>query len=285
MNNKKCKSCASDIPKAAKICPFCKNNQKWYLNFRISDLLLFASILLSFFMVLFSYLNFHEARKERIKAEEAAKLAYSAANTASTVQNGYNNLAEKVSKAGTSLNGLTERIKNVDQTVTKTNRNIHELKSQSDFVITFNKAQSGDRASFDMMLAWRNDASSPYQKQAESAVYKIMNDHQPIITGDPIDAPWKQGFDPSVLTIQNLYDEYNKAGRYKNSIIKYMWNRQDFTKKEKMQFLVNIFENEQDLNVIEYAGRCFLQESKEKVYNIAIGDHLGWWNKHKDEIK
>ena len=65
---KQCKYCASDIPSAAKICPTCKKYQKWYLNFfRVSDVLLFFSLSVSLSMVIFSYLNFHEAREKGLK--------------------------------------------------------------------------------------------------------------------------------------------------------------------------------------------------------------------------
>lgn len=78
---KKCRYCSSPILAAAKVCPICKLNQRWWLNyFRIGDLLLLISICISFGMVYFSYSNFHEAREERIKASDAANRALQAEN-------------------------------------------------------------------------------------------------------------------------------------------------------------------------------------------------------------
>jgi hypothetical protein len=64
-----------------------------------------------------------------------------------------------------------------------------------------------------------------------------------------------------------------------------VWQRNDFTKKEKMEFLVDIIKSEKNLGFLEYAGQCFLEESKQKVYPIAYWELLKWWEEHKDEIK
>src|SRR5271157_2770477 len=109
-NNKQCKYCTSDIPSTAKICPVCKFNQKWYLNyFRIGDILLLASISVSAFMVIFSYLNFHEAREERVKAAVALTTANDAANKASSAVIRANNAAIRVSQAETAVQGTVAR--------------------------------------------------------------------------------------------------------------------------------------------------------------------------------
>ena len=73
---KKSTYCNTPMPVHARVCASCNRDQRWYLNyFRIGDLLLLVSILISFGMVLFSYWNFHESREERVKASDALQRA------------------------------------------------------------------------------------------------------------------------------------------------------------------------------------------------------------------
>jgi hypothetical protein len=184
-----------------------------------------------------------------------------------------------------------EKIIDIDQTIKETNNKINELKSQNDFALVFSNAQTNDRKAFEQLLTWRNDKSSPYHDKAEQAAEKVMRDHQSIFKTEPIDLQWKNNFDPSKLNIQELQIVYNLSNtdpeysRTKPSFIKYVWNRQDITTKDKMQFLVDIMKKENNLDVLAYAGQCFKEVSKQKEYNIATDDFLGWWNEHKDEIK
>lgn len=78
-SEKKCTYCDSSMPIHARVCCKCSRDQRRYLNyFRIGDLLLLISLLISFGMVYFSYRNFHESREERIKASEALTQATAA---------------------------------------------------------------------------------------------------------------------------------------------------------------------------------------------------------------
>lgn len=116
------------MPSAAKICPVCKSNQKWLLNyFRISDVFLFASLSVSLLMVIFSYLNFHEAREERVKAAVALTTANDAATKASSAVMRADDAAIRVSKAETSVNGTVERMKKIEKSSGDLNNTIKQI--------------------------------------------------------------------------------------------------------------------------------------------------------------
>lgn len=138
-----------------------------------------------------------------------------------------------------------EKIKNVDQQVAKTAESIKELRSLTDFATVVIAAQNHDRAAFEQLKVWAEDKLFPYHEKSAQAFRKIMEDHQPVFGRAPIDATWREGIDPSKLTLQQLRMAYNEAGNYKNSIIKYVWwQRTDIAKKERMQFLIDIIKSE-----------------------------------------
>ena len=131
-NNIKCKYCTSDMPSAAKICPVCKSNQKWYLNyFRISDVFLFASLFVSLLMAIFSFLNFHESREERVKAAVALTTANDAANKASVAVKSADNAAIRVTQEETSVNGTVERVKKIEKSSVDVNNTIKQIQTKT----------------------------------------------------------------------------------------------------------------------------------------------------------
>ncbi|MGA2333013.1 MAG: hypothetical protein ABSG75_14760, partial [Syntrophales bacterium] len=183
------------------------------------------------------------------------------------------------------MKAAEEKIKDVNQQVAKTAESIKDLRSETDFITAVNAAQNNDRIAFEKLKMWAEDKSFPFYERAGQAFRKVMQDHQSAFGKTPVDVPWKEGVDHSKFTIEDLRKVYDDAGNYKASVIKYVWERKDLTKKEKMQFLIDIIKSEKDLFFLEYAGRYFIQESKQKVYEIAYWEHLKWWDEHKDEIK
>lgn len=175
-------------------------------------------------------------------------------------------------------------IENANREVAKTAASLKELKAVSDFSTVVVAAQSNDRSAFEQLRTWADDKNSPHQERAFQVFRKVMEDHNRLAF-DVVDIPWREGVDPSKLPIRELTSLYNDAGVYKRSVIKYVWERKDIPKREKMQFLVNVIKEEKNLTFLEYAGRKFLQESKQQVFPIAYWEHLNWWDAHKDEIK
>jgi hypothetical protein len=188
-------------------------------------------------------------------------------------------------KINPKIDAANEKIINMDQKVVKATEKIRNLSSETDFMSVFNSAQSNNRAAFEKLKLWSEDKDYPYRERALQAYRKIMEDHQSALPLNPVDPQWRPGIDPSNLTFHELCKIYDGAGIYRAGILKYVLQRKDVTKKEKMQFLVDIIKSEQDLKFLEYAGQCFIGESKQNVHKIAYWEHLKWWDEHKDEIK
>jgi hypothetical protein len=174
-NNRQCKYCIADIPSGAKICPICKSNQKWYLNyFRISDVFLFASLSISLLMVIFSYLNFHEAREERVKAAVALTTANDAATKASSAVMRADDAAKRVSNAEKSVNGTVARVRKIEQSSGDVNNtikqiqirtssgfkafdsNLKDVKKDSSTLASYYNVRAGDRLALNDLIRLAN---------------------------------------------------------------------------------------------------------------------------------
>lgn len=70
-----CIYCASKIMKHAKVCVSCGRDQRWLLNHLKFD---HIGLIIALLMVLLGYLQFKEARKDRLEASEALQRARSA---------------------------------------------------------------------------------------------------------------------------------------------------------------------------------------------------------------
>jgi len=178
------------IPDNAKICHYCQQGQKWYTNFRINDLLLFASILLSFCMVLLSYWNFHEAKEERIKAADALKIANTAASKAADAVIRANTSANMVSKAEKSVTGTVERMKKIEQSSVDVNdkvkqiqvktshgfevfeSNLKDMKEETDIISLSYEVKSGDKDALNQLIELTRNDKNQKGKFAKS----LLND-------------------------------------------------------------------------------------------------------------
>jgi hypothetical protein len=64
----KCKYCDSCISKEAKICSTCHHYKRWWRNYLRAE---HIGLLIAFGIMIVSYMQFNEARKDRVKAQEA----------------------------------------------------------------------------------------------------------------------------------------------------------------------------------------------------------------------
>jgi len=69
-------------------------------------------------------------------------------------------------------------------------------------------------------------------------------------------------------------------------LLEYIWKtRTDIPKRERMQFIVDVFRNDSSLRAVEYARRYFGGESKTMLKPLAIKQYLDWWEKNKESIQ
>ncbi|MCH8010664.1 MAG: hypothetical protein IIA61_01745 [Candidatus Marinimicrobia bacterium] len=161
-----------------------------------------------------------------------------------------------------------------------------ELRETAKYLMTVSAAQNDDRKAFDQLEKWLLDKNSPFSENAKQAWEKILDIHaQPWYTSG-YKVPWKEGIDPSKLSISELRSFYNDVpATVRLALVEYIWERSDLPKKERMQFLVEVLKNDSSLKVVEYAGRFFTQESGQQLKPLAVKALLDWWDENREKIQ
>ncbi len=180
-----------------------------------------------------------------------------------------------------------EKLKAIDEAVKHGNEAVADLQAYTTFNKTILAAQNDDRHAFDQLKAWAEDKKYPFANEAKQTWITILDDHNSPMMAGGFTIPWNEGVDPTKLSLEELTANYKKApSQIRVMFVEYIWEkRTDISKRDRMQFLVDVLRNDLNLKVVEYAGRYFTSESKTKLKRLAIAQHLEWWEKNKDSIK
>lgn len=190
----------------------------------------------------------------------------------------YEDLAQKNKEAGTKLNNIEEVLAGA----TKTSRDLQLL---TGFTMTVIAAQNDDRKSFDQLNVWAKDKNYPLSSYANNARQAIIDRNAAFYMGN-FTIPWQDDVDPLKLSFLELQSVYRSSGYLKPAILEFIWKkRNDIGKKEKMQFFIDVIQNDSSLNAVEYAGRYFNEGADLKYKPLAIELILDWWKVNKDKIQ
>lgn len=191
-----------------------------------------------------------------------------------------NDLSEKNTKA-------EEKLSQLDNAISDGILAVEELQLYTQFNTTVISAQSDNRPAYDQLWDWSKDSSFPFQNAAAQSAQTIMDQHNPAMVSVGFSVPWNEGVDPQKLSLPELLQTFlNAPPHIRLGILEFVWEkRTDITKRDRLQFLVNVIRTDESLKVVEYAGRYFAQGTDDKFKPIAIGSHLKWWDENKDSIE
>lgn len=196
--------------------------------------------------------------------------------------------AKRVSEEVQRKNDLAdERLKAIDEAVKHGNAAVAQLQAYTAFNNTVLAAQNDDRRAFDQLKAWGEDKGYSFAQAAQQAWVTILDTHASPMSYGGFQIPWNEGVDPSKLSLEELRSNYRAAvnSQIRLALTEYIWGRKDIAKKDRMQFLIDVMQNDSSLKVVEYAARYFTGESKDKLKPLAIQQHIEWWEKNKDSIQ
>lgn len=228
--------------------------------------------------------------RERIEAQSAtvdlvAKSAMDAKNLSTEAQGISKEAKQLVDALDRKNETANKKLQEIEEEIKKVNSISDDLQSIARFTTIVIAAQNNDRKAFDQLGAWANDKSNPFAQRALEAYSTIMDEHSKPYFMSGYKIPWKEGFDPSSLTLDNLKDAYKTAPvNLRPAFIEYIWGRQELSKKQRMQFLVDIIEKDDNLIAVEHAGRHFTQGADLKIKPLAIEYLMKWWKENKDKI-
>jgi len=89
------------------------------------------------------------------------------------------------------------------------------------------------------------------------------------------------------LPLEKLRELFQRKQYYheRNSIIQHVVKRPEFSKYDKLEFLMEIMEGDSNLRTASYAGLNFRKLSGWNYKSLALGAFQEWWKKNKDDLK
>lgn len=310
-NQKQCRSCFEKIHISASVCQHCGQGQGFWRRH-------FGGIatIVSIVMVIIAVAQLIGAFKENVDASKAKGTAEAAAKDVKAVLAQVKSdadeikrlkhtvekqgaMVESVAKEASKVKNLTEELsrKNLEMeselktlalTTMKTVEILEHSQLINHFMMIVTEAQNDDRVAYDKLLKWSEDKSFRLNSQAWQAWMGVTSKHNPVAYRINRTVRWKEGVDPSKLSLLDLKRNYQAQGVLsftKPAFIEYVWKREDIPKKDRMEFLVDIIRNDKSLTAVEYAGRFFSQGAGIKLHPLAVKDVLKWWEQNKERLE
>lgn len=163
---------------------------------------------------------------------------------------------------------------------------LEELKSITDFMALIVAAQTDDRTAFDKLEEIANDSGNKFSSKAIQAWGKILEEHAQPMYSSGFSVPWKEGLDPAKLSFNDLKREFESASpAFKRGLLEYIWKREDISKFDRLEFMMEVMKKNPSLAVVEYAGRYFTEGTGQKIKPLAVRHLSEWWDKHRGEFK
>ena len=192
-------------------------------------------------------------------------------------------LSEEVAKQNKKAE---EKLATLDSAIGKAKNSLEELESTTEFTTTVVAAQNDDRDAFDQLEKWAKDACFRFSVKAGQAWHTILDDHSKPYHMSGFEFPWPEGFDPSELTLSQLEQQFSETLTHlKPALLEYIWKRNDFPKKDRLSFMMNVMKTDKSLKVVEYAGIHFTSGTSQEIKPIAV-EHLSkWWDENKSSFE
>jgi len=249
--SRRCRYCLAPIPSLAKVCQHCHRHQNWLFNhFRVDH----VGLLIALLIVLLSYLQFYEARRERLKADEALMYA---------------------TRAKDSADQLTKLVNQAQQS-------IQQVDGIVEFMWLLVRASNDERPAYDQLCKMRS-IKGPFQNLTMRATEEIALKY---IMGSIVypKVDWlKCGIDPSVANLKELKSVYWVLARaFKPDYLNTVLIQDRFPKGERLQFLYEVIRDETSLHALQRGCRLIDQEAKLGKNFLGASIYMEWWEKNSE---
>jgi len=180
-----------------------------------------------------------------------------------------------------------EKLKILDETITKANATLTNLNAMTEFTMTVVAALNDDRNAFDTLKKWSEDKNNPFSSKAEQATWVILGSHCKSPRPIGYQVSWVEGIDPSKFSLPELAKIYHEAhAMTKPGLLEYIINRNDIPTTDRLDFMIDVMKHDQSLTAVAHAGLLFTTKTKLKINNyLAIEYFVDWWGKHKPEFQ
>ncbi|MBA7709837.1 hypothetical protein ES703_118763 [subsurface metagenome] len=180
-----------------------------------------------------------------------------------------------------------EKLSQLDKSINDGNLAVKELQIYTQFNRVVLAAKNDSRRAYEQLWAWSADSSYPLQKDATQTIQTIVDQHDPKMTITNTSISLKNGKNPLKLSLSDLrIAMLSTPPNIRRCVVEFVWReRTDISKKDRLEFLVDVLRSDESLLVVEYAGRYFEEGTGDKLKPLAIKQHLEWWKKNKGTIE
>lgn len=195
-------------------------------------------------------------------------------------------IASKVStKLQPTIDQVNNNVKQIQDDIVSTRSNINKLQVDSEFLNVIATAQSDDKQSFDKLKRWGEDPTFYRSNDAYQAYLNII-DNFDSVPEENNRIRWEDNFNPSKTSfdaLKKMYLEINFAEQ-RAGLLQYIWNRKDFSKKQKMGLMIVAMKNDKSLKVVCKASRLFQNEAMKNIKCLYTHLPIDWWDKNKETV-
>lgn len=173
-----------------------------------------------------------------------------------------------------------------DDALARATAGIAELEAVTEFTQIVVAAQNDDRRAFDRLHSLAQDARSPFRARALQAWTTVFEEHSKPFFVSGFTIPWLPNIDPSHLPLAVLARDYWAApAQLRPALLEFIASRNDFSKQDRLNFLLEVLERDESLRAVEYAGRFFGQLSGAGLKPMAVDAFKDWWSKNRSTLR
>ncbi len=203
-------------------------------------------------------------------------------------------VAKEAADAKQLVNDLSEKNTKAEEKLSQLDISIKEGKiavKELQIYILFNRvvlaAKNDSRRAYDQLWAWSRDSSYLLQKDATQTIQTLVDQHDPKMTITNTSVSLNDGTNLSTLSLPLLRTAMlSSPPNIRRCVVEFVWKkRTDISKKDRLEFLIDVIRNDESLLVVEYAGRYFEKGTDDKFKPLATEKHLEWWEKNKNTIE
>lgn len=181
---------------------------------------------------------------------------------------------------------IAPRLKKIDESLTEAGNALSQLQSLSGFYGLAIRVRSDDRHAFDSIMEIFDNPSDPRLSQAHAIVSNLPKDMD-ILNLLEYQVDWKElGIDPDVADISAFEGAMRQLMPiYQTKVMETVWRAQHLSKRDRVQFLIDIMVNTSSLRSLDKACRLLNEESKVGKNFLAWQEYPKWWDSRKDDYK
>ena len=236
------------------------------------------------------------AKKADADASEIAEIRKRVENQRDTIDLAFRNAKqanELVDELTSTTVEIAGRVTQLDETTSESQEALRQISDIINFSGTLFAAQNDNYRAFERLEELASDQNFPFAALAGDAYFKIRlsyNPYDPLVHCIAI-TDWPPGMDKKNATIEQ-FTSYLHDKKLSDVFHAYLAavvnNRGDFSKKSRMDFLIDVLTTSNSLLARHQAGMLFKDQAADENLRwepFYIEDIVNWWDAHKDKIE